>query len=60
MDLWLRYRSRFQRFALVTDNDWVRNYVNMYAGMLPGEVRVFESSRRGEARSWVDKRAVAA
>jgi hypothetical protein len=60
IDLWLRYRKRFQRFALVTDNDWVRNYVNMYAGMLPGEVRVFESSRRGEARAWVDQRAVAA
>jgi hypothetical protein len=59
IDLWLRHRKRFERFALVTDDDWVRNYVSMYARMLPGEVRVFESSRRGEARSWLGRRAAA-
>jgi SpoIIAA-like len=58
-DLWLRHRSRFERFALVTDNDWVRNYLSAFGGLLPGEVRVFESSRRGEARSWLTQRVAA-
>jgi len=49
----LRHRSSFQRLALVTDNDWVRGYVNAYGWVMPGEVHVFEPGRRGEARAWL-------
>jgi hypothetical protein len=49
----LRHRSSVRRLALVTHNDWVRTYVNAYSWLVPGEVRVFEPSRSGEARSWL-------
>jgi hypothetical protein len=54
-----RHRSRFGRLALVTSNDWVRDYVNGVASLIPGEVHVFGPSDRGLARAWVAHRRVA-
>jgi SpoIIAA-like len=55
----LRHRKSWQRLALVTDQDWVRNYLNAFGSIVPGELRVFEPSRRGEARSWLTQRLAA-
>jgi len=55
----LRHRKSWQRLALVTDQDWVRNYLNAFGSMVPGELRVFEPGRRGEARSWLTQRVAA-
>ena len=59
MSVGLRHSSSVRRLALVTDNGWVRTYLNAYSWLVPGEVRVFEPGMRGEARSWLTQRVAA-
>jgi SpoIIAA-like len=49
----LKHRSSWQRMALVTDKDWVRHGASAFGWLAPGELRLFESSERDEARAWV-------
>jgi hypothetical protein len=49
----LKHRSAWQRFALVTDADWVRHGVSAFGWMSPGELRVFESVEREQATAWL-------
>ena len=49
----LQHRSSWQRTALVTDKDWVRNGVSTFGWMAPGELRLFEPSEREHALAWV-------
>jgi SpoIIAA-like len=49
----LKHRSAWQRLALVTDKDWVKNGANAFGWMAPGELRLFEPSERNEARAWL-------
>ena len=49
----LKDRSAWQRFALVTDKDWVRHGVSVFGWISPGELRVFEPSQLEQATAWV-------
>jgi SpoIIAA-like len=49
----LKHRSSWQRMALVTDKDWVRHGASAFGWLAPGELRLFESSERDEARAWL-------
>jgi hypothetical protein len=43
----------WERFAVVTDVDWVKHAINFFHFLVPGEVRLFPSSEAAEARRWI-------
>ena len=49
----LKHRSAWQRMAVVTDKDWVRNGIGAFGWLSPGELRVFEAGELGQAATWV-------
>jgi SpoIIAA-like len=53
IDLGIGHRGAWKRTAIVTDTDWVRRAVRMFAWMSPGEVRVWGLAGLAEAREWV-------
>jgi len=50
---WVKDHSAWQRFALVTDVEWIARSTRMFAWMAPGEVRVYGSGDLAEATEWV-------
>ena len=48
----LKYRSAWERLAVVTDKDWMRHGVAAFGWVIPGEVRVFEPGALQEAKAW--------
>jgi len=51
--LGLGHVSAWKRTAVVTDLDWVRRAVRLFAWMAPGEVRVWGLDGLAEAREWL-------
>jgi hypothetical protein len=49
----LKHRDSWERFALVTDKDWVRHGVSAFGWISPGELRVFEAGEREQAVAWL-------
>lgn len=45
--------TRFSRVALVSDHDWMRNAVRLFAPLMPGEVRVFPDAEYETAKAWI-------
>lgn len=41
-----------RRFALVTDNDWMRHFVTAFGWMVPGELKHFPMADRPQAVQW--------
>ena len=52
-DVGVRHHDAWQRFALVTDVDWIARATRMFAWATPGEVRVYPLEDVAEARAWV-------
>lgn len=51
--LGISHWDAWERIAVVTDRDWIREGVRAFSWMLPGEVKVFAVAERDDARSWV-------
>ena len=49
----LAHRRDFDKMAVVTDRRWVGWALKVGAWMVPGEVRAFSPSQRGEAHGWI-------
>jgi hypothetical protein len=49
----LKHRSAWERFALVTDKDWVRHGVAVFGWISPGELRVFADGEQEQAAAWL-------
>jgi len=49
----LKHRSSWERFAVVTDKDWVRHGVAVFGWLSPGELRVFADGERAQAAAWL-------
>lgn len=45
--------TSFERVAVVTDTDWIRNMVRAFGFTLPGEVKTFNVDENDEAREWI-------
>ena len=48
----LRYRSSWERLAVVTDKDWMRHGIAVFGWVIPGEIRVFEPGELEAAKAW--------
>ncbi len=51
--LGIRHWNDFERIALVTDIDWMKNMTKMFAWMIPAEVKVLHLADIEEATKWV-------
>jgi hypothetical protein len=49
----LKHRTSWERFALVTDKDWMRHAISAFGWLSPGELRVFEPDELDAAKAWV-------
>lgn len=49
----LSHVSAWRRTAIVTDIDWVKKAMHMFAWMMPGDFEVFPASQLETAKSWV-------
>ena len=47
----LKYRSSWERMAVVTDKDWMRNAIAAVGWLVPGEIRVFEPGELEDAKA---------
>ncbi len=48
----LRYRSSWERLAVVTDKDWMRHGIAAFGWLIPGEIRVFDPDELEQAKAW--------
>jgi len=49
----LKYRSSWERMAVVTDKDWLRHGMAVAGWLSPGEMRAFEPHELETAKAWV-------
>jgi SpoIIAA-like len=52
----LKYRSSWDRLAVVTDRDWMRNAIAAMGWLMPGEIKVFEPGDLEDAKAWTGAR----
>jgi hypothetical protein len=45
--------SHWERFAVVTDVDWIQHTMKLFSFMMPGEMQVFSSDEVAQARQWI-------
>ena len=45
--------TRWERLAVVTDVDWIKHMVNVFRFLMPGQMRVFATAKKSEARDWI-------
>jgi SpoIIAA-like len=57
LELGFENASRCERIAIVTDIAWVRLTVKAIRFLIPGEIRVFDTTEAHEARTWITARA---
>jgi hypothetical protein len=44
---------RWERFAVVTDVEWIRHTMKFFSFLMPGEMRVFSGSEAAKAKEWI-------
>jgi SpoIIAA-like len=52
-DLGVRHHRDWVRSAIVTNLDWMARATRLFAWMIPGEARVFETAALESAKQWV-------
>ncbi len=48
----LKYRSSWERLAIVTDKEWMRHGIAAFGWLIPGEIRVLEPGALEAAKAW--------
>jgi hypothetical protein len=51
----IEHLGRWERIALVSDVEWIRNTVRAFGFLLPGHLRVFHLDEAPAARAWVNE-----
>jgi len=44
---------RWERVAVVTDVEWIKQTMKFFSFMIPGELRAFSTSEAAQARKWI-------
>lgn len=53
LELGIRRLPHWEKLAVVTDVEWIRQAVNAFAFMIHGKVKVFPTSQTAAARKWI-------
>jgi hypothetical protein len=51
--LGLGAHSKWKRCAIATNHDWIRHAMSMFGWMMPGEIKLFDSTDVAAAIEWV-------
>lgn len=49
----VRHLLRWERFAVVTDVEWIRHTMKFFSFLLPGELKVYSTSEAAQAKEWI-------
>lgn len=49
----IRHWTAWEKIALVTDEKWVKDGINAFGWMVPGDVKTYPTSELDAARTWV-------
>jgi SpoIIAA-like len=53
LDVGIRHHGAWERFAVVTDAEWVRRGTALFGWMAPGEIRLFGLGELDAATAWL-------
>ena len=53
----MEHLTRWERVALVTDIEWIKQTVRLWGFLMPASTRVFPTSEASQAREWIVARA---
>lgn len=48
---------RWERFAVITDVDWIKHAVKLFGFLMPGDLKVFPLAEASQARAWITEAA---
>jgi hypothetical protein len=49
----MEHLTRWERVAVVTDIDWIKQATRLFSFLLPGTTKSFPTSEAGQARRWL-------
>ncbi|WP_163647693.1 STAS/SEC14 domain-containing protein [Modicisalibacter sp. 'Wilcox'] len=49
----LGHLARWEKFAVVTDVEWIRHTIRLFSFLMPGEMRIFSTDEAAQAREWI-------
>jgi len=49
----MEHLTRWERIALVSDVEWIKQMMRLFSFMLPGAMKVFPLSEAAKAKAWV-------
>lgn len=49
----MEHVTRWEKIAVVTDNEWLRRSVSIFGYLLPGEIKAFPAAEEEDARAWI-------
>lgn len=49
----MEHPSRWERIAVITDVEWIKQTVRLFSFLMPGATKLFASSQTAEARAWI-------
>jgi SpoIIAA-like len=49
--------TRWERFAVVTDIEWIKQTMRFFSFLMPGTLKLFPASEAAQAREWISARA---
>jgi hypothetical protein len=53
MKIGFSHLSRWERFAIVTDAEWIRLTIRAFAFLLSGPVKFFRVGEEQQAQAWI-------
>jgi SpoIIAA-like len=49
----VEHLARWERVAVVTDVNWIKKAVRLFAFLMPATTKLFSQSKSAEARAWI-------
>jgi SpoIIAA-like len=49
----MEHLTRWERIAIVTDVEWIKNTMRFFSFLMPGEMKSFPASQAAQARAWI-------
>jgi len=49
----MEHLTRWERMAVVTDVEWIKNTIKAFGFLMPGELRIFPAAAAAQAREWI-------
>lgn len=49
----IRYFTKFEKIAFVSNVDWIINAIKVFRFVIPGSVRTYRNEELPEAKTWI-------